>query len=96
RGRIPAPSATSPPLHRGCRSECGKAYRASRDLMRHLRRHQVEAAADVYAFPICPPSSSLWPREHEMYIDVGMYSMQVCCSSAPDEGKEDPKCITRN
>ncbi|XP_061444301.1 zinc finger protein 646 [Rhineura floridana] len=28
-------------------SECGKAYRASKGLMRHLRRHQSKAAVDV-------------------------------------------------
>ncbi|XP_053117682.1 zinc finger protein 646 [Hemicordylus capensis] len=38
-------------------SECGKAYRASKDLLRHLRRHQAEEVADVAEGSCSLPSS---------------------------------------
>lgn len=50
-------------------SECGKAYRASRDLARHLRRHRVEAEAEdaERGSPSPPgyPGSNMPPEEEE-------------------------------
>ncbi|KAH0626344.1 hypothetical protein JD844_001280 [Phrynosoma platyrhinos] len=51
-------------------SECGKTYRASKDLMRHRRKHQSEAAAeDGDSFPLSTASASQTLEERPYKCD---------------------------